>query len=41
MVADFAWRPDGRAIAGYTGGKVFTTSTKEPSQIVLIELPPS
>jgi Tol biopolymer transport system component len=41
MVADIAWRPDGRAIAGYTGGKVITTSTKDPSSIVLIELPPS
>ena len=39
MVADLAWRPDGRAIAGYSGGKVVMTSTKDPSRIILVELP--
>lgn len=38
MVADFAWRPDGTGFAAYTGGKVITISTKDPSRIVLVEL---
>jgi Tol biopolymer transport system component len=38
MVADLDWRPDGRAIAGYTGGKILTTSSADPSRIILIEL---
>jgi Tol biopolymer transport system component len=37
-VADFAWRPDGRAIAGYTGGKVMFESTSDPPKIMLVEL---
>jgi len=38
VVADLAWRPDGTAFAGYTGGKVLTESSSDPSRIVLVEL---
>ncbi len=38
MVADFSWRPDGKAFGGYTGGKVITASTGE--RIVLVEIEP-
>ncbi len=41
MVADFAWRPDGRAFAGYTGGQVIRVSATDPSRIVLVELSPA
>jgi len=36
MVADFSWRPDGKAFGAYTGGKVITAS--EGERIVLVEL---
>jgi Tol biopolymer transport system component len=39
-VADFAWRPDGTAIAGYTGGKVLFESSTDPPNIMLVELRP-
>jgi Tol biopolymer transport system component len=38
MVADVAWRPDGTAIAGYSGGKVFMQASREATRIVLVEL---
>jgi hypothetical protein len=39
MVADFSWRPDGKAFGAYTGGKVITASTAE--KILLIEIDPA
>ncbi len=39
-VADFAWKPDGTAIAGYSGGKVLFESETDPPKIMLVELRP-
>ena len=38
MVADLSWRPDGRAIAGYSGGKAVMSAAPGSTRIVLVEL---